>query len=240
MKKLIYLLTLSLFVCLSCSKDEPIESVEQIETSTMKSPEFLIDQFKSSNSAKSSPNKGGNNENGVQFVSVYSDFFPDYRIYASFGIPNTDMQVWALYPTNGEDEAKVNGDWIMGNWTLREPRVYILDWSLETPSVIYSNWCEEEKAGYFHQSSRGKLETHDYDGDGQIDVWRLDPNHEDSDFQGQGRTVLTDGQVYDNWPYWPTLGNCKEATTEVELSWNIHIKNGIWRITVKLDGETYK
>jgi len=235
----LFIVALLTFGCTTSDEEPQIQGLDQdkiFKTDMSKFLNYLKETHSLSDKAQ---HKGGNNENGVQFVAMYSDFFDDYRIYGTHWIPGTSMLVWGSYPTNGEDEAKVNGDWIMGNWTLQEPRVFIIDYSLETPSVIYSNWCEEEIAGYFHQSSRGKLETHDYDGDGQIDVWRLNPGGEDSDFQAQGRTVLTDGQIYDNWPFFPTLGNCRDATTEVELSWNIRIKNGIWIVNDVLDGVKY-
>jgi len=239
MKNLIkYLMALSLlFVCMSCSKEEPIEGITQDEIVRTDMSKFL-NYLKEIHTSDSSVQKRGgeNNRNEPYFVSVYSDYFDDYMIYAAFWIPGTSMSIYSLYPTDGEDRALVNGEWIMESWNLSGPRTFIVDFN--DGLIKYSNWCDDVQEGRGLQRARGKLIELDFDGDGLTDVWRLDPYDEESDFTGFIKTTLTDAQIQEPY-YFPILGECKELTTRVDLNVKIHIKNGEWIVDVVLDGVKY-
>jgi hypothetical protein len=236
MKKLIFLL-LILFICQSCEKEnfEPYNIGEEAVTPMQFSPEVL-DYLRN---LHNSNNNYRNSDDGPYWVAMYSDALPDFSVFASVSIPNTDMVIYVKYPTDGVDRALVNGEWIMSNWNIPGPYVFIADFSSGTPTVVYSNWCEEERSGHYHQRLRQQVIEIDLDGDGLTDIWSNDSNAEDSDGTVNVITDLTDGQI-DVPGVFPVLGDCMDATTEIRVQGNIRIKNGVWKKNFLIDGVRYK
>ena len=247
MKNFIYLIVFSLFICLSCEKEivEPLQEASEIAEPMQEaslplkfSPEVLDYILKQQESNNSTLKNNGNKNNGPYWVAMYSDFFSDFEIFAQVSIPNSDMGMFIKYPTDGVDRALVNGEWIMSNWNISGPYVFIVDFS--DGSVVYSNWCEEIRSGHYHQRVRGKLIELDLDGDGLTDIWRSNSLAEDSDGTANLLTDLTDGQISDYPFQFPILGNCQEATTEIRVQGGVQIKNGFWKKNIVIDGVRYK
>ena len=247
MKDLFRLSFLVLFVFQSCESEqlETFDKIEQDPYSLQLSPEvvdYIINVHKSQGD-RSNLKNAGNSDNKPFFVSQYSDFFGDYMVFAPGMIPNTNLLVLINYPTNGEDRALINGEWIMANWGGQGPTVLLVDLSDDIPKLVYSNWCEDDKSGYFHLRSRAKLVEWDLDGDGMTDVWRWTNFDEETKWNFNGKTTLTDGLI--DLPVIgsgvpPIPADCMDATTEVDLKINGRNKNGEIEFKIVLDGVTYK
>ena len=243
MKKLIYLLAFSLFVCLSCSKDEPIENVEQSilqeDISVIENSTFFDFIMTSNNSDNNVTYKNSEDKRTKPYWSAeYSNFFNEQgRITARFRIPDTDLLIIYDYPINGEDRIHINGEYGHITWNIKEPKVFAVD--LSTGLVIYSNWCEENRTGFFQETFSGKVFEQDLSGDGEIDVWQLRACHEGSKVNVHIKTTLTDSQISRPWE-WPNQGECKETTTEIDFDFQLKVKNNIYRAKVELAGETYE
>ncbi len=240
-KVLIFTLLITALFIFGCTStdDEPIlESVKQNEITNMeysKMMDYMKDQYNSDNGAL---NKGKNNGNGVQWVLQYSGspYYPGFT--SSITIPNTNMVIYTAYPLEGDDVAKIQGEWMMTNWNLTEPRVFIADFSNGPPVVLFSNWCDEIRTGKSHQNSRVKFDTIDFDGIDGPDYYFYNPYDIDSDVLGTVDTTLTDAQ--NNEPgVWPEEGDCREPTKRVKVSYRVKIKNGVWTVDVTLDGKKY-
>ncbi len=189
---------------ISCSKEEPIESITQDEIVSTDMSKFL-NYLKELHSSDSSVQKRGgeNNGNAPFFVHVASDYPELFEIIAVIGIPNTTLVIYSHYPINGEDNALINGEWIMANWTTSATKTFIIDFA--DGLIKYSNWCEDNKEGVAHLNIRAKLIETDRDQDGITDWYHWDINAEDSGVNAHGTFTLTDAQIQQPWA-WPVEG----------------------------------
>ena len=239
MKKLFFLSII--LISLSCENDNYEPYNEEVEASTndkvealtpMKfSPEVLDYLSKSHHAAKIR----NNNNDRPYWVAMYSDFLPDFEVFYTLPVPNTDMVMYFKVPTDGMDRALVKGDWIMTNWNVLKPYIFIADFSAGPPSVIYSNWCEEDRTGHWQIQFRGQLSEFDLDGDGLTDIWEPDF----ANGGGSTKTDVTDSQIANPGEF-PSLGNCEVATTKIGVQGTIRVKDGVSKINVLLDGVRYK
>jgi hypothetical protein len=226
MKKLIYLLTLSLFVCLSCSKDEPIEIVNQDEMSALEFERvpFMI-QAENAKLNDNSLRKSENNGNGVYIVPFYSD---DGRWYAEFPIYDQDQNLTHAiiidFPPNGEDRALVFSETeMMVNFTSHGPRILIYEFGV---GYTYYNYCYEDNRDGIYKG-RGKTEyiPVDRDGDGNIDFYYWGPyagTTADKNYIFHFKSTLTS-----------TSAECGDST--IDFSYTYQSANGKLRITSSLN-----
>lgn len=221
MKKLIYLLTLCLLVCMSCSKEE----TEIIGQEDLSKYEEIITFFKERHDNPTNEfNRGGNNSNGVYFVPFISGAIEGATI--EFIIPNTSLLAILEYPQNGEDRFMIfSEEEMMINWSSQEPRLFMVD--LNDGIVKYSNWCDDNKTGFFHMNGKSTWFPIDIDGDGETDIYGWDENTLGKNFNWRVKTTLTDSQISDTWVY-PVQGDCITATEEVGFDFHGQIKNGIY------------
>jgi hypothetical protein len=221
MKKLIYLLILSLLVCMSCSQEE----TEIMSQEDLSKYEGIIEFFKDQQGNPTNEfNRGGNKGNGVYFVPFISGAIEEFTL--SFIIPNTNLLAILEYPQNGEDRLLIfSGEEMMINWTSQEPRLFIVD--LNNGIVKYSNWCDENKTGFFHMNGKSTWYPFDIDGDGETDIYGWNEATLGKNFNIRIKTTLTDSQLSYNWEY-PVQGDCRIATEEVTLYFNGQLKNGIY------------
>ena len=103
--------------------------------------------------------------------------------------------------------------------------------------MVYSNWCEENKTGFFQETLSGKVFEQDWSGDGVIDVWQIRANHPESDANIHVTTTLTDRWIGQPYSY---IGECNEPTIEVKFDFHVKVKNGNFRYKVELAGEKYE
>ncbi|MGB5420105.1 hypothetical protein [Algibacter sp.] len=252
-KQTIYLMLLAvLFVAVSCSKDEPIESVEQtiLPDEILKSEVINAYAFNKINAfdfIKSQPlnstlnKKSGDKDAKPFWTSVYSNFFNEQGYVTSqIFIEGTPLLMIWDYPINGEDRIHVMGDYGKHVWNIKQPKVFIVDFSTGVGLVKYSNWCEENRTGFFKQSISGLIDKIDLDGDGEIDIWPIDSFHPESNGFGHIKTTLTDAQ--NSLPNeYPVQGeNCRESTTEINFDVKGFIKNGVITLKVVLGEEKYE
>jgi hypothetical protein len=220
MKKLIYLLTLSLFVCMSCST-EGTEIMEQDDLSKYKE---VNDFFKAQQSNPANElHRGGNNGNGVYFVPFISEAIEEWTL--AWLVPNTSLVMYLEYPQNGEDRLLIfSGEEMMLNWTSQEPRLFMVD--LNDGIVKYSNWCDENKTGFYHINGKSTWYPVDLDGDGETDIYGWNETTTGKNFNWRVKTTLTDSQISDTWVY-PVQGVCRTATEEVAFDFKGQSRNGI-------------
>jgi hypothetical protein len=224
MKKLIYLLTLSLLVCMSCSTEET-EIMDQEDLSKFKEVNdfFKAQQANSANEL----HRGGNNGNGVYFVPFISDAFEEWTL--AWPVPNTSLVMYLEYPQNGEDRLLIySGEEMMLNWTSQEPRVFMVD--LNDGIVKYSNWCDENKTGFFHINGKSTWYPIDLDGDGETDIYGWNLGTLGKNFNMKVKTTVTDSQITDTWIY-PVQGDCRTATEELEFTYKSNVSNGAFTET---------
>lgn len=221
MKKLIYLLSLSLLVCMSCSKEET-EIMIQEDLSKFKE---VNDFFKSQqNNSGNKLKKGSNSGNGVYLVPFISDTFEEWTL--AYLVPNTSLVMYLEYPQNGEDRLLIfSGEEMMVNWTSEEPRVFMVDYN--DGIVKYSNWCDENKTGFYHMNGKSTWYPVDIDGDGETDIYSWNPTTLGKNFNWRVKTTVTDSQLSNTWVY-PVQGDCRTATEEVAFNFVGQIKNGIY------------
>ncbi|WP_297690692.1 hypothetical protein [uncultured Eudoraea sp.] len=234
--KYLMLLTL-LFVALSCSKDQPIELVEQTILQD-DVPKFkAINNYDFSKLYKPRSNDLTNKKERNFWTNVWSNFFTQGDIIGVISIRGTDMAMVWEYPLEGQqDRIKIKGNYGHYNWNTKQPKVFIFD--IITGLVIYSNFCEENKTGFFKENLKGLVDEYDGDGDGQTDTWRINPFHPESNGIGHIKTTLTDGQF--NVPFYPEKGDCEESTTEINFDAVANIKNGVLSWNVVLGEERYE
>ena len=140
---------------------------------------------------------------------------------------------------NGEDRIHVMGDYGKYVWNIKQPRVFIVDFSTGVGLVKYSNWCEGNRSGFFKLNQSGLVSQYDVDEDGQIDIWEIDSFHPESNGLGHLKTTLTDAQ--NSLPnVYPTQGDCREATTEINFDVKGFIKNGVITFKVVLGEDKYE
>jgi len=225
MKKLTtyLMLPMLLFVCMSCSKDEPIETVNQDEFLKYKDiTEFILNQ--NANSANDLK-RGDNNGNGVFFVSAFSDAFPGTTW--AFGIPGTNSVVYIDDPSDGRDRAIVMSDTeMMLNWNIQDPRLFVVDFN--DGLVKYSNWCDENKKGLYQIRGKVGYTPYDLDGDGEYDIYAYNFNPANNDKNGvlHIKAEMNDSQVSDPFIY-PQQGNCRTATEDVKMNYLSRSANGV-------------
>lgn len=237
--KLVLLLTVLFILGCTSSDEEPfLESNKQNETANMNDSnrmEYLKKMFTTQDELLK---KGTNNGNGVQWVLQYSGspYYPGFQ--ANIVIPNTMMVMFIDYPLVGDDVAKIQGEWMMTNWNLTEPRVFIADFSNGLGEVVFSNWCDEVRTGKSHQNSRVKYDVVDLDGINGPDYYFYNPYDKDSDVSAHLETTLTDAQLYEPGAF-PIQDDCRTPTERVDLRYSVKIKNGVWKVDVELDGVKY-
>jgi len=188
-------------------------------------------------------NKKGNTKGDKPYwAAEYSWFFTEQgQITGAFLIPGTDLVYIYDYPINGEDRIHVKGDWGHMTWNIKQPKVFI--YSITTGLVVYSNWCEENRTGFFKENLSGLIREYSFGTTDETNVWRIGVGpiwNPDSHGNVHIRTTLTDGQNSEAWVY-PTQGeDCRESTTQVDFEVMAKVKNGHISIKVVLDGETYE
>lgn len=249
-KQLKYSMLLAvLFVAVSCSKDAPIESVEQtilpdeiLKSEAINAYDFNkinAYDFNKSQSLNSTLNKKGGNQDAKPYWNcVYSNYTSvQGDIVAQIPIIGTDLLMIWDYPINCEDRIHIKGDYGKYVWNIKQPRVFIVD--LSTGLVKYSNWCEDNRSGFFKETLSGLVQFLDWSEDGEIDVYRISPWRPESNGLGHIKTTLTDAQNSQPWE-WPVQGDCRELTTEINFDVKAHIKNGIVTFNVELGEEKYE
>ena len=247
-KQTIYLMLLAvLFVAVSCSKDAPIESVEQTIL-----PDGIL-EFEPNNAYyfnnafdfnKSHPlnntlnKKGGDKATKPYWTAVYSNIFNEQG-QAFFEIPiiGTNLIIIYDYPINGEDRIHVKGDYGNYVWNIKQPRVFIVDTA--TGLVKYSNWCEDNRTGFFKMNLRGLVDQYDVDGDGQTSVWQIEPFHPESNGLLHIKTTLTDAQNSEPEDY-PVQDDCRASTMDINFDVMANVKNGTISLKVVLGEEKYE
>lgn len=175
MKKLIYLLSLSLLVCMSCSKDGL--QVENEVANEMYLPDYqnTIDRIQmeiaksNENGAQSrSSGENENNGNGVKIVAFYSNggfWTAQFPVFDKDGNLTHFFEI--AFPQNGEDRALVFNDTeMMVNFTSHDPQMYLVDLR---DGQVYSNWCEEDRSGIY--TARGKTGYASLPGNPDVYWW---------------------------------------------------------------------
>lgn len=242
LKLSLFVVALFIFGCTSSDDEPEIQGLDQInETEIGQAQLFdnLRELYNADNGALHKPQ--GGKDIKPYWAAEYSYFFTEQGwIVGAFRIPNSDLVYVYDYPINGEDRIHVQGDWGHMTWNDKEPKVFIYD--LNTGLTVYSNWCEENRTGFFQENLSGLIDEYDFSGDGETDVWRIGvgPNHNpDSHGEVHIKTTLTDGQISQPW-VWPVQGECKEATTEVNFDVIGWVKNGHISLKIVLDGKKYE
>ncbi|GGZ85758.1 hypothetical protein [Algibacter mikhailovii] len=246
--KFSFLLTaMIIFGCSTTESENEPQSVEQESHSEIEASvlyDYLNEVYNIN--SKSTHKKSTNKDEKPFWTFVYSSNAntTPARIFGAFWIPDTDLVMVYDYPVDGQDRIHVNGDWGHAKWNIKQPRVLIADRSTGVLKLKYSNWCEENRTGFFKENLHGLInDKRDIDGDGQIDLWRIGvgpTTNPDAHGIVHVKTTLTDGQ---NTPPPGTrlfMGDCKDATTEVHFDMQGMVKNGYISFKVKLDGETYE
>jgi len=231
------MLLMLLFVALSCSKDQPIELVEQ---TLLKDdvPKFKpINNYDFSEVYKPKSNDLSNKKERNFWTNVWSNFYTQGDIIGVIPILGTDLYFVWEYPLEGQqDRIQIKGDYGHYKWNTKQPKVFIFNNS--TGLVTYSNWCEENRTGFFKENLKGLVIESDEDEDGQTDIWRISPFHPESNGIGHIKTTLTDGQL--NVPVYPGQEDCSDPTTEINFEVLGIIKNGVIRWTVVIGEEKYE
>ncbi|WP_282124554.1 hypothetical protein [Algibacter mikhailovii] len=234
-----------IFGCTTTESENEPQSVEQESYSEIEASvlyDYLNEVYNIN--SKSTHKKSASKDEKPFWTYVYSNFVTTPgRITGSFLIPETDLLMVYEYPLEGQDRIHVNGDWGHAKWNIKKPRVFIADRSTGKFIVKYSNWCEENRTGFFKENLHGLInDKRDINGDGQIDIWRIGVGPEvnpDSHGNVHVKTTLTDGQNSQPGVY-PINGDCRESTTVVDFDMQGMVKNGYISFKVKLDGETYE
>lgn len=218
MKKLIKYIMVMALLFIGCQKDD-IGSANQEELTGIdfkEITEFILDQQGNLNS------KGLNNGNGIYFVPFISNATENWTLVQQ--VPNTSLLSFLEYPQEGEDRLIIfSGDEMMVNWTTQEPRLFMTD--LNDGIVKYSNWCDENKTGFYHINGKSTWFPVDLNGDGETDIYGWDTTTLDKNFNMKVKTTLTDSQISDTWVF-PVQGDCRAATEEVEFSYQAKLSNG--------------
>jgi len=157
-KVLQLVLFVSILVLLACASSEndfyseSLSTIEQPVPFTMKFHD-LIQQV----TVKLNDNalfKNENNGNGIKIVAFYLDdgfWLADFPIYNKRG--ETTQILTIAFPQDGVDRALLFSETdMMVNFTSQDPRLFI--WDTATKAVVYSNWCEEDRSGFY--KGRGK------------------------------------------------------------------------------------
>ena len=219
----IYVMLLALIVCVSCSEDEQIENLNQDAQSALsfeQISDFIIER--GNQTSKNSLNKGESNGNGVYFVPFISNSRTEWMLF--WDLPDSNLFMVLEYPQDGEDRLLIfNEEEMMINWTVEGPRIFITDY--DDGIVKYSNWCDENKTGFYHINGKSTYNPIDINGDGEIDIYGWNPGTLGKNFNMKVKTTMTDSQITGSWE-WPVQGNCKEATEEVEFNYVGKLSNG--------------
>lgn len=222
-----------LFIYMSCnvdeqidSNDEQIESVNQDDMPNYKQIAQYIIGVEDQTSSKSL-NKENNNGNGVYFVPFISNDKTNWTL--AWLVPNTSLVMYVEYPQNGNDRLLIfSGEEMMVNWSTQEPRLFMVD--LADGIVKYSNWCDENKLGFYHFNGKSTWYPIDINGDGETDIYGWNASTLDKNFNIVLKTTLTDSQISDTWIY-PVQGECRSATENVEFNYHSQSRNGAFTET---------
>jgi len=247
-KLALFITALFIYGCTSSDDDIEMQSFQN-ENIQIEGVQEFRDVVLESLYPNGSLNKINGDEKNKPFrtfeYSNYYDAENEINIAGAWRLPGTSLLIRWHYPQEG-DRMTVNGDIGHINWNIREPIVYIVD--LADGLVKYSNWCEDERSGFFKENLSGKVQfiNVDKDGkwvygdgnDGPYDVYRISPFEEDAYYYSHITTVLTDAQFNEPY-YWPNEDDCNMATREVKYDAKIWFKGGVLSYMVELDGVKY-
>jgi len=226
MKNKVLVMSIVALCMFGCSEsDDKLQSESEVANEV---PDFkLINEFvkgKVDQMSSKGSSKDDNNGNGVYFVPFISNAFPHEML--AWPVPDTSLVMYLEYPQDGNDRLLIfSGEEMMINWTSQEPRLFIVD--LADGIVKYSNWCDENKTGFYHINGKSTWFPVDIDGDGETDIYGWNLNTLDKNFNLKLKTTLTDSQISDTW-VWPVQGDCRIATEEVKFSYKSSLSNGIF------------
>lgn len=222
LKLALFLVILFTLGCTSSDDEPQIQGLDQNNNSPMEFSKIMDYIKNNDNSDNGALNKGENNGNGVYFVPFISGAFTEWTL--TWDVPNTNLVMLLEYPQDGNDRLLIfSGEEMMINWTSQEPRIFITDYA--DGKVKYSNWCDENKTGFYHINGKSTWSPVDIDGDGKTDIYAWNLSTLGKNFNMKVKTTLTDSQISDTW-VWPVQGECREATEKVEFTYKGSLSNG--------------
>jgi len=227
-KQVLFSLSIIMLLIVGCSSpDEDIEMQDSqkdeiVQTDLSKILSYLTDINTSNNDGFK---KGGNNK-GAYSAPMFSANGLGFIDTVVWRVPGDDPYTMILhYPQDGDDRTIVlNDEVMMVNFNIHNPLVIL--WNYETQKIDYSNACEENRKGLYHERLKVKYIPFDFDNDGIIDAygWAEYPN----DGLLKIKASLTDAQrneeLIDGYVGYIPEG-CSTPTTRIDFEMGLNGKS---------------